>query len=216
MFGPLSRPDQPASPDPSRLIRRRMRLTFSFVSVIALIVGLAMIYIMRTGSQLASIHSRRLEAVNGIQLELTLAHLWFEEILTGDDAKNIQDVWSHYERARGHALAMLDGAEMPYGTVAPVRDVRLRNQLEEILKHLTNFQAITRQRFEAGVSAAAGSDIDNDFDAFFEHLMAHAHLLNNEMHSRIMKDLRNFQAVQGTLLAFFLALTIGLLIIGYR
>ena len=210
MFGSISHQDHSITLDSSQLIRRRLRLIFSLVFVVALVVGSAMAYIMRAGNNLALIHSRHVEAVNQIQLQTTFAHLWFEEILSGDKSESIEDVWLYYARAHEQALAMLEGAETPLGTIAPVRDVQLRKQLNDVLEHLESFEAAARQRFEAGSRASAGSDIDQEFDDFFEHFMVHANNLNDYLHSRIRVELRNFRVVQSAMVVFFFRLGFAL------
>ncbi|MBU8870927.1 MAG: PAS domain S-box protein [Gemmatimonadales bacterium] len=202
--------------DPSRLIRRRMRLIFSLVITVGLVIGLAMTFVMRMSNNLAKVHSRHLAAVHGIQLDVTLAHLWFEEILNGDENVDIEEVWRYFEQTRGHVLAMLNGAEMPYGTVTPVEDPLFRKQLGDVLNQLINYEETALKRFEAGTSASSGSELDQAFDLFFENFLTQTHLLNDELNSQIKREIRNFRIVQLAMLVFFIALAVGLLTAAFR
>ncbi len=63
-----------------------------------------------------------------IQLDVTHAHLLFEEIMAGDDGESIDEVWMLLERAKASASRLIpdagpnDETNMPGGHLAPQTD----------------------------------------------------------------------------------------------
>ncbi len=207
---------QNTAPDFSSLLRHRMRRIFLMVLLALLVVGLSLVFTLRTGHHLAEVYTRHVEATNRIQIELTLGHLWFEEIMAGDDERGITEVWHHFEAADRLATAILAGGETDFGKVYPLNDPGLRGQVDELLVQLDLFRAAAKHRFDVGQSARAGTLVDQQFDGFFESFLQGIEALNRDLHLLISRELRKFRIIQGALLAFSLALAVVMLAILYR
>ncbi len=71
-------------------------------------------------------NSPLVDATMKIKLETTTAHLWFEEIISGDRIEKIEDVIKHIDNAIWYATAMLEGGENPEGSFVPLANPIMR------------------------------------------------------------------------------------------
>ena len=55
------------------------------------------------------VYAPLVDAAMEIKFEATLAHLWFEEIISGDRHEDISEVWKHQDQAEWYAKAMAMG-----------------------------------------------------------------------------------------------------------
>ena len=93
-------------------------------------ISLIMIGIMGnsyyTGDRMITMYTPLVDAAMEIKLEATTAHLWFEEILSGDPHEKIETVWGHLDQADWYATAMLEGGENSEGIFIPLDDPQLQ------------------------------------------------------------------------------------------
>jgi len=78
------------------------------------------------GVRMNRVYAPLIDAAMEIKLEATNAHLWFEEILSGDRHEEMEVVWESLAQADWYALAMLEGGQNPEGTFYPVDDAKMR------------------------------------------------------------------------------------------
>ncbi len=64
-----------------------------------------MFYSLYIGRGLAERYAPLVDAAMEIKLEATTAHLWFEEIISGDRFVDIDEVWKHLDQAKWYARA---------------------------------------------------------------------------------------------------------------
>lgn len=147
-----------------------------------------------------------------IKAEATSAHLWFEEIVSGDINEEIQIVWVHLDRANWFAKAMLDGGSNEHDTILPLKNQDLRRKMELVIKKLETFEGISRVRLDAVEVSGIGSDIDQRFDAVFADLIKHLDNTDKTLHEVIRRKNANFRFLQSILilLAFMFSASIGL------
>jgi PAS domain S-box-containing protein len=200
----------------AQLLPRRLRRIYLLVVLVLAIFGVSMLHTLRTGHEMAAIHSRQVESVSRIQIEVAVAHLWFEEILTGDSNENIDSVWDHMETAQSYGDALLEGGQFDFGQIYPVVDPELRRHLETTQVQLNQFYEAARDRYELGSGAIAGSAVDQQFDEFFNSFLLQSRELNQMLHQSIERHLRDFRIVQISLLVFVLILAAGLSLVLYR
>ena len=72
-------------------------LLLTFVVAFLILSAMAVLYILN--DRASSRHAPLLDASMEIKIELTTAHLWFEEILSGDSNELIKDVWKGFDEA---------------------------------------------------------------------------------------------------------------------
>ena len=108
------------------------------------------------------------DAIMDMQFQIVSSHLWFEEIINGDTAENIDGVWASIDHGLHLARAILKGGPTEHGFVLePLESESLRTDADEIISLAARFKAITRQRYENIPSSGIGSELDTQLDAIY-------------------------------------------------
>ncbi|MEE9572997.1 MAG: HAMP domain-containing sensor histidine kinase, partial [Candidatus Neomarinimicrobiota bacterium] len=195
--------------------RYRRRL-FIAITLICFIIVFILLYSYNKGRKLTTKYARLVDATMEIKHEATLAHLWFEEILSGDQSENIETVWKHLNRADWYAKAMLEGGQNPEGTFLPMTDEEMRRRIINVRKILADFLAITQKRLEEKETAAVGTNIDEQYDAIFNKFLQQADTVKTMLQQLSTKDLKQFGIIHISLIFGTLLLTLVVGIILYR
>ena len=120
--------------------------------LLVLIMGLFMISILGygfyTGNRMNKVYVPLVDATMEIKLEATLAHLWFEEIISGDRHEDIKVLWEHQDQAEWYAKAMLEGGRNPEGIFIALDDAEMRGKIKKVQEKLAEFREITKKRIE--------------------------------------------------------------------
>jgi len=180
-------------------------LLIGFVS--SVVVG-SMGYTFYVANHMTVVHAPLICAAMEIRIEVTTAHLWFEEILSGDRHESIDAVREHLDGADWYAQAMLEGGENPHWKYSPVDDTGIRSEVENFHVKLAEFRAITEDRFKGPADSLAGSEIDQKYDGIFAELMNTTEQIEVDIKRMINRELRNFRTVQTTLIFICLAVTV--------
>jgi len=170
---------------------RRSWPVYVTLAVFAVAMIGAMAYVLWAEARVNVRSVPRVDAVMEIKLSSTLAHLWFEEVLSGDRNESIEEVRSLLDRADRHAGALLEGARDPEETIVPVEDVGLRGMIAELRDTLHEFRLVTEERWEARNASAAGTLVDQRYDEIFAGLMARA----DEVETAVRRSIRHDRVV---------------------
>lgn len=169
-----------------------------------------LLYIHVTSKNTVQKYVPWVDASMEIKLETALAHLWFEEILSGDTNESISTVNNHLDMAKWYAIAILDGGSNQQGHYLPLKDKALRLQVNQLLYKVQNFHKATQVRFN--LAASAGSPLDQEFDNLFNEVMQGA----TELETALKRHIANENSSQSTLLVMlFIAICSMTLISGY-
>lgn len=186
------------------------------VGLIGLLVTAILVYSTVTGIRMASKYAMLADAAVEIQLRAAMAHVWIEEIVSGDTEEDVSVVHEHLDAAQAHARAMLDGGTCEGQTVTPLENPPLRKEIEGVLVKLQRFRGVAEERLERPFQAAAGSAIDQEFDAVFLDFLDRAQYVETELHGLMTRDLSRFRITQSLLVIFCWVLTFVVGIILYR
>ncbi len=173
-----------------------------------LVMIVTMLLVLYTGNSMMDKHAPLVDAAMELKLELTTAHLWFEEIITGDRIAQLDDVWEHLDAAEWYAEAMLAGGQNPEGTLLPLTDPRSRESLEQIRIKLAEFRKVTQRRWDAGESGRVGSQIDQQYDGMFEVLIQLTDDVETRILGTIATEIKIFRWLQVFLIGGSLVLAI--------
>ena len=176
--------------------------------MLILIFGIvsALLYSIYIGHNKADRYAPQVKAAMEIKLEATIAHLWFEEIISGDHHIDIKKVWEHLDHAEWYAQAMLDGGENREGIITALNDPALRQEIQQTLKGISAFRAIGRERWQSQSQSGIGSDIDQRFDQVFENFLITADNVETALQQAIARQIEQFYRLQGLLVTFVLIL----------
>jgi hypothetical protein len=156
------------------------------------------------------------DATMKIKLETTTAHLWFEEIISGDRNEKIEDVIKHIDNALWYATAMLEGGENPEGFFVPLANPIMRKDIKEVLVKIKTFKEITKERYATIKESGVGTPIDQRYDGIFRSFQEKADLVETKLQDIIASDLSHYRYLQLFLLVSLISLTLFLLFIFYR
>ncbi|MEW8525584.1 MAG: EAL domain-containing protein [Candidatus Thiodiazotropha endolucinida] len=167
-------------------------LAFSFGITILVALGIVG-YLATTGEQMARRHTPQIDAAMEIKLNATMAHLWFEEIISGDSNELIEDVWNYLDESDWYARALLEGGNNQEGTFVPLESPKMRRQIESVRKSLAMFRVIAEQRFANYAASLPGSGIDQEFDRIFDGFIEEADQVESLLQQSIANELRKFE-----------------------
>jgi len=176
----------------------------------------AMGHVMLIGARVGDTYVPLVRAAEEIKLDATLAHLWFEEILSGDRHESMDQVWNGLESARFYARAMVQGAEDGEGVIVPLEDPELRDSIRNVERKLDEFESITGERQRARPSSGSGTEIDQAYDAVFGELIALTDDVERELYRAIRRDTRSLRRAQVGVIAGVLLLAILVAVIFFH
>jgi diguanylate cyclase (GGDEF)-like protein len=125
-----------------------MKRKFLFTSFLALLVIVSTTALVTQASYLLRDKSPLAEAAAEIKVNGTLAYLWFDEIMSGDTAQSIQEVWYYLEIADWHLVALLEGGESIMGDYHPVEDDEIRSRLISLRELLSEFRVSVESNYQ--------------------------------------------------------------------
>jgi PAS domain S-box-containing protein len=159
-----------------------------------------MVYVLNTGTRMSTKQTPLIDAATGIKLAATTAHLWFEEILSGDRHEEMNDVWELLDSADWYARAMLEGGRRAEQEILPLQDTGMREQIRRVRSKLGEFRSITGDRWRARQTSAAGTDIDQRYDLVFREFIHLCDDVKEQVQMRIADDIKMFRRVQLSLI----------------
>lgn len=195
--------------------RRGQYWLWILIPLTILVMGL-MGWVFYTGDRLINIHSPNVDATMEIRLETANAHLWFEEIMTGDHKIEMSVITSHLDEAEWYVHALLKGGENPEGRFLPLQHPELRTQVGRIQNLLDQLRSATQARFQLGEEAGIGSSIDQQYDQIYQKLMTATDAVEQKLQDKIRLENRHFENVQVGVISVVLILFIGAAFIFHR
>jgi len=177
---------------------RNMQLLI-FAIIVTIIIST--FYISSVRVQLSESNMHIIHTTYAIDLELTSAHLWLEEIIAGDDSLSLKnDVWFHLDNAEKHMQHMLH-------TAGEQSQQKITTMLEQIrlLRHIAKERLITPQ-------AGATNSLDQKFDKLYQNIEILTGEVKKHAQAVVAHDLKSLNiiryAVVSTLLLAFLMIAL--------
>ena len=192
-------------------------LAVAVAGITLLLVLLSVISIQYT-NRMVSHYSTLVATSIEVKLEIATAHLWFEEIISGDLNESIENVWFHHDKASHYIDAILEGSSDPQVNIAPVGSPQIRQDLRGVEDKLVVFRNISLERINSREYAGVGSEIDQKYDAIFVDLLNTMDKVIDQLKSLSKYDLEQFNLIQRLLILVILltASVIGFLLYLYR
>ena len=193
----------------------RIYLSTGFVGIFIISI---LYYGFSSGIRMITKWTPLIDANMEIKIELTTAHLWIEEILSGDVDESIEIVWKHFEQADWFSQAMLEGGEGHEITILPIKDEEMRQDVARIRQKLVEFKSLTKERMDNQNISGVGTKIDQRYDMFFVDLLNDINQTESKVKHLINKDLKQFRITEIILIAVsvFLFLLVGYILGKYE
>lgn len=118
-------------------------------------------------------------AVADIGLNTAEFHLWFEELLQGDEHLTEEEVMAIPDAILDRIDTILNGGAFRGISIDAVEDPAIRGSLEQLRIRVVNLVVIAEERIELGDSGVSGTRIDEIFDRQFRlALSTHQRMLS--------------------------------------
>jgi PAS domain S-box-containing protein len=103
-------------------------------------------------------------AVERLPRHLLSAHLWFEEALSGDKSVDLAvEVFAEIDQADRLAAAMIEGGEVDFGRIEPLRDPAALQHLGDLRRGIAEWRRLTASRSRERDLPGSASDAEYDF-----------------------------------------------------
>ncbi|MDT8446740.1 MAG: response regulator [bacterium] len=135
-------------------------------------------------------HAPLVDAAMEIQLKVTTAHLWLEEVLSGDQSRSVEIVWDMLDQADWYAQAMLQGGDNFEGRFVASGDEPVIQEVKATQVLLAQFRKLAQQRWNAASTSGIGSELDQEFDLTYERLIEQADLVETKLQMAIERSKR--------------------------
>lgn len=166
------------------------------IVIVTLIVVISMVILISSSGialRIANTSAPQINAAMEVKYELTLFHLWFEELVQQDPTVNREQVWQHLSQARWYANALLKGDKNLEGTFQALDDPTLRSMISETVEQMNRFEAVGLTRLERAQSSLAGSDKDQEFDRVFLDVLKYADDVETAIQLNMTGQVKEFE-----------------------
>jgi signal transduction histidine kinase len=147
-----------------------------WLPTIVFLIGMASIVLLLVANR---INERRLieadivDAIMDVQVLITTAHLWMEEVLAGDESVEVDKIFENLDQATNLIDVTLKGGASERDWISePIEDPDLRSRAEEIQSLLMAFKVSSVQRLENPTISKSGSVADQEYDSFFKTIIS--------------------------------------------
>ncbi len=177
------------------------------ITITSILTGM-IFYSLQKSVRMNTVYVPLIDASMEIKLKATMAHLWFEEILSGDRHEDVEVVRSLLDQADWYAQAMLEGGEKPEGVFMPLDDAEMRLNIIGVRTKLSEFKDITEQRLATMKISGPGTEIDQRYDEIFKHFISQSGEVETRLKQIMAQDLSKFRYTQIMLIIACLLLSV--------
>lgn len=168
------------------------------------------LYINRSSDKINNLYIPLIEDLNKVQLEHSKAHLWFEELLSGDtsiDMKHIQNAYKHISDILNKCETILTALELKNEQLS----------LQMIKEQHSELEKLIQQRYEHQIEGRTGGKLDIIFDSQFLELLKSSEILALDIKSILHRtiDHMNAKKTEVIVLIFSLSLLLCYIVFSY-
>jgi diguanylate cyclase (GGDEF)-like protein/PAS domain S-box-containing protein len=169
------------------------------------------------GKDMAVKQASVINTVKDIKTEVTVGHLWLEDVLLGDKHEStIDEVWHHFDRARWKVNALLNGDINEKGVIFYAADSSLHSDVLEIMAYLEEFKSSAKNRYEFIGNSGVGTLNDQLFDSLFITLSNKIVHLDEKLQKRIRLNHQQYHWLGVLLIILTVIISIAHAIILFR
>ncbi|MCG8333371.1 MAG: PAS domain S-box protein, partial [Proteobacteria bacterium] len=184
---------------------------YLIVATAAVAIISAMLFSMHSGYDISKKYIPLTNAVMEIEVHTSLAHLWLEEYLEGDERETLESVMLHIDKAKWYGNAILYGDENEYYKFIPVSHSQLKKEVNQVINKIEVFREIAVKRSSNHGDLGIGTAIDQEFDDTFRELLGQADQVESTLQNTIKFTMARFFFIQFSLIIATLLLTYTIL-----
>ncbi len=193
--------EQPGQP-------RKPWLTYAVLAAFITTMIIALVYGLNSGTRLGSRYTPLLDAIFHIKLNVTNAHLWFEEVVAGDEHESITEVRAYMDYAEIYVESVLEGRMVHMMPMSDTLQDDLRSRFIDLREEIKVLREITEERWQNKFTSAMGSELDEKYDAIFRGIIALTNEIEIHLELTVVDELNNFRLIQMMLISACCALLV--------
>ncbi len=190
-------------------------------AVLAVIAVITMLLILLSSisiyytNRMVSHYSTLVATSVEVKQETTIAHLWFEEIISGDNSRTIDVVWHHLDLSLRYIRDLKDFIQGSRALLKLAGNTEVIERIYNVESELLTFRNITSERYASEAFAGVGSEIEQKYDELFIGLMSDMDVVIAELKILSSNDLKRFNILQRVLILMILLSSAGIAIVLY-
>jgi|GEM_PF-1247460 len=133
-----------------------------------------------------------IDNISQVQINITNAHLWFEEGISGDASIDLNtDFWDKVNKVEILLKQLLDGGTTNQGiSIVAVVKNSTRDEIEKTLASLLVFKKVAQQRLDHQTTGGAGSQLDQQFDRIYGDVISLSKSINDKLNESLNADIK--------------------------
>jgi PAS domain S-box-containing protein len=138
-----------------------------------------------------------IDNISRVQINVTNAHLWFEESISGDTSIDINtDFWDKLTKAEILLKQLSEGGTTSQGiSILAIVKKSTRDEVKVALSGLLMLKEVAQQRLDNNTLGGVGSQLDQKFDSIYVEVISSTKNINDELNKSLNIDIekQNFQ-----------------------
>jgi signal transduction histidine kinase/CheY-like chemotaxis protein len=191
---------------------------WSWIPVVLVLLGLGsvgmLVGVNWIRGQLVTPAIELVRAVGDTQTHLSIAHLWVEELVSGDASVDRREIESDLERAIQIVDGIFESERSTHGaaflTASP--ELAIIEPATRVREGLRRFQVLSAERirgYDDHREVGVGSPIDDAYDALFRNLLHELRSMDATVHERLALAERRSNWMLGAAVAIWLGIVGG-------
>ncbi len=160
------------------------------ISFVAISIG-SLLYLTKTSADIPLEILELQDMTLEVKSELTLYHLWLEEIIMGDPALQAKDIAVHMERANSLVLAMLkeNRLQTHNHSGAETESKVIADAIQKLQTHILLLKSLGDARMSLTAGAGVGTGGEIEFDRVFAEALNQLDRLKSGLSASLEKDI---------------------------
>ncbi len=183
-------------------LKASLRWIYAVTILVSLIVAGIVWYGFHKSTVMNNLYMPLIDAAMEIKIESANAHLWLEEIVSGNQHEDSDRIWKHLDKADWYAQAMLNGGVNEQGIYSPLKNNEMRGHIEVVKNHLATFRDVAKQRLQRWIIAGPGTDINQYYHTIFDELINHTSNVELNLKQWMRNERNKFWHTQLVLIGF--------------
>lgn len=155
-------------------------------------------------------HLPLIDNIARAKVDVAEAHLWFEELMGGDETMKIEEVQVLLDKAIQDVDNAREGKRNTMGLKSvSIKNQALLDQLDQLQALIHKFRDIAEKRWQMRDTSGIGSPLDQTFDEVFEDALHNADVADEHAHLYVSAELAKLKWIHRCILALWVVIISG-------
>lgn len=168
-----------------------------------------MLYILQMQSHVSRVHGELSAVSEHIIGDVSISHLWLEEILSGDTHEDVRVVIEHLEHVEADLGILLSLGQHTHMLLAHPEIDDLSSLHKETRAAFDHLLVITNRRLSQLETSGIGTPVDQQYDEIFNHFVYQMGEISDRLKSSLEKHLAHLESTQRALILLSLLIIIA-------